>query len=193
MIIGWLAQQVPSHRRHLLDWTTHVRLLTSEEFEWLVGEVFRREGWKVQETGRQDAPDGNVDLRLTRDGERALVQCKRWTSHLVGVHEIRAFAGTLMREGFTGDEGVFVTLSAFNRQAREEAGTIGMSLVNNRDLHMRMEKVRRVERCDICQQPMILDRSSRGWWLRCVAAGCKGKRDLGNDANRAIDLLTQRP
>ena len=193
LILTWLAAQVQAnHRRHLVEWTTNLRLLTGQEFEWLVGEVFRREGWSVRETGRKDGPDGNIDLELTRNGRRAIVQCKRWASWAVGVDEIRMFGGTLLREGLPGDAGIFVTLSDFTEQARAEGRTSGMTLVDNRDLHARVEKVRRVEPCDVCQAPMMLDRSARGWWFRCVAPGCQGKRDLGMDPGGAVDLLTQR-
>ena len=52
VVLVWLAVQVrASHRRHLVEWTTNLRLLDSEEFEWLVGELFRRDGWKVEEFG----------------------------------------------------------------------------------------------------------------------------------------------
>lgn len=192
--LGWFVVQVQARdRRHLVEWTTNLRLLTAEEFEWLVGEVFRREGWEVRETGRQDGPDGNVDLELTRDGQRTIVQCKRWVSWPVSVDEIRKFAGTLMREGLAGSAGIFVTLSDFTEQAKAEARKIGITLADNRDLYSRIEMVRRAEPCDICQKPMILARSSRGWWLRCVAVGFQGKRDLGRDPARAVDLLTHPP
>ena len=194
VLFGWFVVQVEARdRRHLVEWTTDLRRLTAEEFEWLVGEVFRREGWKIRETGRQDGPDGNIDLELARDGQRRIVQCKRWTSWVVGVDEIRKFAGTLTREKLAGSAGIFVTLSDFAEQARAEAKTIGITLVDNRDLYSRIEKVRRTEPCDTCQKPMILARSSRGWWLRCVADGCQGKRDLGSDPGPAVDLLTQIP
>src|SRR5438552_13111239 len=102
LTLGWLAAQVElTHRRHLLEWTTDLRLLNAGEFEWFVGETFRREGWTIAETGHQDSPDGNVDLKLRRKGERRIVQCKRWTSWEVGVDEIRSFAGTLLREDLT--------------------------------------------------------------------------------------------
>ena len=194
VILGWLVVQLEARdRRHLVEWTTSLRLLTAEEFEWLVGEVFQREGWKVRRTGRQDAPDGNIDLDLTRDGQRVIVQCKRWTAWQVSVKEVREFAGTLMREALPPSGGIFVTLSDFGEQARSEAQTIGITLVDNRDLHRRIEKVRRAELCAICNKPMILARSSHGWWFRCVASGCQGKRDLGRDPGRAVDLLTQPP
>jgi len=197
LIFVWVVQQFEAgerrrERRHLIDWTTELRHLTAVEFEWLVGEVFRREGWKVRETGRQDGPDGNIDLELSRDGQRTIVQCKLWKSWRVGVKKVREFAGTISREGLPLNAGIFVTLSDFTKQARAEAEEMGITLVDNRDLHDRIEKVRRAELCDICQKPMRLDHSSRGWWFHCVA-GCPGKRDLGKDPGRAVELLTQPP
>lgn len=194
LILVWLGVRVQARdRRHLVEWTTDLRLLDAAEFEWLVGEAFRRDGWKVEETGRQDGPDGNVDLRLTRGGRPVIVQCKRWVSYLIGVDAIRAFAGTLMREGLSGSSGIFVTLSDFTPQARQEAQGIGLTLLDKHDLYERVEKVRRAEPCPTCGSSMLLDRSPRGWWFRCVAKGCVGKRDLGTDPARAVELLTQLP
>lgn len=194
VILGWLTVQVEAaKRRHLLEWTTNLRHLNAEEFEWLVGEVFQREGWKVRHTGSQEDPDGNVDLELTREKQRMIVQCKRWTSTLVDVHMIREFAGTLVREGLPSNAGIFVTLSGFNKYAQSEAEKTGITLVDNRDLRDRIEKVRGAEPCPICQKPMRLDYSPYGWWFHCVAAGCNGKRDLGKDPGRAVEFLTQPP
>lgn len=191
LAFGWLFVQIQARdRRHLLEWTSDLRLLDGAEFEWLVGEVFRREGWKVEETGRQDAADGNVDLALTRGNERRLVQCKRWTAKWVGVEEIRGFAGALLREGLPGTAGMFVTLSDFTEQARAEAKASGIEVIDNRDLFERVERVRRAEPCAICGRPMVLGRSVHGWWFRCVTAGCAGKRDLGRDPARAIAIIT---
>jgi hypothetical protein len=71
VLFAWFVVRIEAaRRRELVDWTTSLRLLTAEEFEWLVGEIFRREGFQVEETGRQEGPDGNVDLRLSKDGNR---------------------------------------------------------------------------------------------------------------------------
>ena len=191
--MGWLILQVRARDRlHLLEWTSDLRLLDAAEFEWLVGEVFRREGWTVDETGSQDAPDGNIDLRLRKGGESRIVQCKRWTSWQVGVDEIRAFAGTLAREQLPMNAGVFVTLSSFTCQARDEALTLALGLVEGPDLVARLEKVRQVEPCPKCAAPMLLARSTQGWWFRCPRyPDCDGKRDLSPDVARAVELLTR--
>jgi hypothetical protein len=194
--LSWLLVQVETaKRRHLIEWTTNLRLLSSEEFEWLVGELYRRDaGWEqIRETGHQDRPDGNVDLRSIENGQRKIVQCKHWQSWLVGVDDIREFAGTLLRDGLPGSAGVFVTLSDFTEQARSEAATIGIALVNGRELYSRIEKARRPEPCPVCQAPMVFGLSSRGWWFRCVAPTCSGKHDLGRDPGHAVELLTELP
>jgi len=193
LILVWLTLRAQeTRRRNLLEWTSDLRLLDAREFEWFVGELFRREGWAVEETGRQGQADGNVDLRLTRDGGRRIVQCKRWTANFVGVELVRGFAGTLLREGLPGSAGIFVTLSDFTPQAIEEAAKAGLTLLDGRALYSRVEKVRRPEACPTCSEPIVLDRSMHGWWFRCVRPGCGGKRDLGKDPARAVELLLAR-
>jgi hypothetical protein len=193
LILAWVVERVEAReRRHLLEWTTDLRHLTGEEGEWLLRELFEREGWTVQHTGRQERPDGNIDLDMIREGRRAIVQCKFWQRNRVGIRQVREFGGTLLREGLRGGDGIFVTIADIREDARAEAKKIGITLVDKADLHSRIEKVRRPESCPICQKPMRLDHSSQGWWFHCVS-GCPGKRDLGRDPGRAVDLLTQPP
>jgi HJR/Mrr/RecB family endonuclease len=188
--LGWLGVRIQlADRRNLLQWTTDLRHLDSTEFEWLVGEMFRREGWEVRETGSSDGPDGNIDLELTHDHERQIVQCKRWTSKSVGVEEVRLLLGTLAREHLPPESGILVTLSKFTMQAEKEALDAGLPLLDGKELHARIEKARHPEPCPKCHSPMILDYSVYGWWLRCVTGGCEGKIDLSNDVGRAAEFL----
>lgn len=195
IILAWLfSNQQRLHRRFLLEWSSDLRRLSATEFEWLVGEVMRREGWDVEETGRPDAADGNVDLRLSRGGRRLVVQCKRWQSTVVGIDEVRKLAGTVASEGLGNGSGMLVTLSQFSDDAVAEARRTDIELVNGPALLGRIDRVRRSEPCPLCGEPMILDRSWRGWWLRCSRfPRCKGKRDLGADPAGAVDLLLARP
>jgi hypothetical protein len=194
LLLMWIALRVQAgRRRNLLEWTTDLRRLDAAEFEWLVGEIYRRDGWVVAETGRQDAPDGGIDLFLQRGRDRAVIQCKRWSTRQVGVEQVRAFAGAVSREGLPLRSSIFVTLSSFTGQAVAEGQKLGMTLVDNTDLHAMAERVRRPQACPKCSSPMLLDRSPRGWWFRCIASGCDGKHDLGRDPAQAIELLTAPP
>jgi hypothetical protein len=194
MALGWLIVQLEARdRRHLVEWTTNLRHLNAAEFEWLVAELFRREGWSVEHTGRQDEADGNIDLVLTGPRGRAIVQCKRWSARHVGVDDVRVFAGTLLEQKMAGQDGKFVSLSGYTPAAVSFAQQSGIELLDSVDLFARIEKVRRTEPCPRCGSAMVLGRSDYGWWFRCVRQGCGGKRDLGRAPGLAVDLLTQAP
>ncbi|TAA25797.1 restriction endonuclease [Pseudoxanthomonas winnipegensis] len=96
--IGAMASFAGSrHRRKLLDTRTDLESLSQggwRQFELLVGEAFRRQGYAVEETGLGGA-DGGIDLILRKDGHRTLVQCKQWKRHQIGVSVVREMAGLL--------------------------------------------------------------------------------------------------
>jgi HJR/Mrr/RecB family endonuclease len=121
-------------RRHRLELTTDLRQLSAREFEQLVGEMFRQEGWDVTETGRHGEADGGIDLRLTKGSEQRLVQCKRWTSYSVGVDEVRQLGGILLAEGLPGAAGVIVTTAEFTKAAAHAAQQLGLEIVDGEAL-----------------------------------------------------------
>lgn len=177
-------------KRHLLEWTSDLRRLDADEFEWLIHELFEREGYQVTKVGSQSAGDGNIDLIMERGSERVIVQCKRWQSRYVDPAEIQRFAGTYAARGNVSGR-VFVTLSDYTAGAREAARRAGITLVDGRELIDRIEKVRRIEACPVCGTGMVLAKSVHGWWLRCprYTEGCPGKRDLSHEPGRAVELL----
>lgn len=72
-----------------------------QEFEVLVGEAFRLQGYKVTETGT-GGPDGGVDLVLAKGTEKFFVQCKQWKAFKVGVTTVRELYGVMAARGATG-------------------------------------------------------------------------------------------
>lgn len=117
-------------RRHLLDQQTSlesIRAMSWQEFELLCGEAYRRQGFAVTENGGGGA-DGGIDLILRRNGERWLVQCKRWRDIKVGVKEIRELFGIVAAEG--ADRGVFITCSGYTQEARAFAERKPLDLVD---------------------------------------------------------------
>jgi restriction system protein len=75
-----------------------IRRLPWKRFEDLLGEAYRRQGYEVKETLGGGA-DGGVDLVLGRDGNVALVQCKRWNGKPVPVQTVRELYGILHDRG----------------------------------------------------------------------------------------------
>jgi restriction system protein len=102
LIACWLAALISyldsRRRQRLLAAQTGLRSLSAmdwREFEMLVGEAFRRQGYKVREIGLGGA-DGGIDLILQKDGATVLVQCKQWRTKLVDVRLVREMYGLLM-------------------------------------------------------------------------------------------------
>jgi restriction system protein len=101
LIAAVLSYWNADKRRALLDVQSGVeslRELSWAQFEQLVGEAFRRQGYVVEETG-QGGPDGGVDLLLRKDGLTHLVQCKQWRARQVGVATVREMFGVLHHTG----------------------------------------------------------------------------------------------
>jgi len=97
------------------------------EFEVLVGEAFRLQGFRVQETGGGGA-DGGVDLILTKGTEKFFVQCKQWKAYKVGVEVVRELYGVMAARGATG--GFVVTSGTFSGDAQEFAKGRNVKLVD---------------------------------------------------------------
>lgn len=97
------------------------------EFELLVGEGFRRQGYSVFETGGGGA-DGGVDLVLSKGGDRFLVQCKQWKAFKVGVTVVRELYGVMAARGAAG--GFVVTSGRFTGEATAFASGRNIRLID---------------------------------------------------------------
>ena len=128
-------------RRRLLDrhrTLDALRAMRWQDFERWVGEFYRRQGWRVQDTGGGGA-DGGIDLILRRNGETWLVQCKRFAQSAISVKTVRELLGVVASEKATG--GVFVTTSTFTRDARAFAKGQTLELVDGETLLQRVKAV----------------------------------------------------
>lgn len=130
---AWLAWSEQRKRTQLLQQVTAnpaadaLDDITWQEFEVLVGEVFRRLGYQVEETGGGGA-DGGIDLILRRNGEKFLVQCKQWKAFRVSVEVVREMFGLMTAKG--ADGGFVVTSGRFTKPAREFAQGRNLSLID---------------------------------------------------------------
>ncbi|MBJ6984341.1 restriction endonuclease [Luteimonas sp. MC1750] len=104
--------------------------------EHLLADYYRSEGYTVEHCGtggRAARFDGGVDLRLRRDGETILVQCKHWNAYQVPHNDVHQLLGIMVNEQATG--AIVVTSGEFTRAAIEAATRHGhVQLVDGDDL-----------------------------------------------------------
>jgi restriction system protein len=115
-----------------------IRLLSWRQFEELVGEAYRKQGYSVTETGGGGA-DGGVDLIIRKNGEKLLVQCKQWKLQKIGVKVVRELYGVVTAEGASG--GIVICSGTFTRDAHDFAKGKPIELVEGTALARMIEEI----------------------------------------------------
>lgn len=166
--------------RKLVDQSTSIdaiRQLDWRRFERFMCEAFRRQGYVAQTTG--PGPDGGVDIRLSRDGQIFLVQCKQWRSRKVGVRQVRELAGVVSAESATG--GIFVCSGAYTREAESFAAVSGIRLVGSLELAEMLRLCPEEDQapssstsCPKCGQELVRRLARRGANAGAEFLGCSG-------------------
>ncbi len=116
-----------------------LRNMSWRDFELLVGAAFSMRGYTVTETGGGGA-DGGIDLKLVKDNEVFLVQCKQWRAYKVSVNIVRELLGVMAAQGASG--GFVVTSGVFTAGAREFAKGLNIELIDGEDLSEMISKAR---------------------------------------------------
>ncbi len=160
-----------------------IRKFSWQQFEIMVGEAFRRVGYRVIENGGGGA-DGGIDLVLDREGQRFLVQCKQWKVLKIGVKPIREFAGVMSAKGVR--DGFFVTSGTYTTEARAFAEEAGIALVDGDSLERMVREIhagalnpntevnKAVPACPECGGGMIKRLARRGATAGGSFWGCRG-------------------
>ncbi|MEJ5991141.1 restriction endonuclease [Ramlibacter sp. PS3R-8] len=102
------------------------------EFEMLVGEGFRMQGYAVVDNGGS-GPDGGVDLTVRKGDETYIVQCKQWKAFKVDVGIVRELYGVMAARGAAG--GFVVTSGSFTKDAIEFAQGRNVKLMDGKNLY----------------------------------------------------------
>lgn len=110
-----------------------------QEFELLVGDAFRMQGYEVKELGGANA-DGGVDLELRKGRELFLVQCKQWKAFKVGVSVVRELYGVMTQRGATG--GFVITSGTFTDDAKEFVQGRNVRLIDGQQLFGLLQQAR---------------------------------------------------
>ena len=145
LLTAVLSYSERRRKKRLLDRQRNldsIRDLHWRQFEELVAEAFRRDGYAVIENAGAGA-DGGVDIRLRKGGESYLVQCKNWRKRRIGVATVREMFGVLVDESARE---VFVVCSGtFTAEAVRFAKGKPIHLVDGDTLMEMVARVRRDE------------------------------------------------
>ena len=195
---GLVADVVGSKAADALDG------MSWQQFEQLVGEAFRLQGYAVTELGGGGA-DGGVDLVLRKGSEKFFVQCKQWRAFKVGVDVVRELYGVMAAKGAVG--GFVVTSGRFTEEATNFASGRNVKLIDGPKLHGLIRQAQgaslqrpvpdataapmrvptappasTVPTCPNCAKPMIKRTAKRGanaggeFWGCTGYPACKGVR-----------------
>ena len=163
-----------------------IKSINWQEFEELVGEIYRRKGYKVTETGKGGA-DGGVDLVLKRNGEVIYVQCKQWRMDRVGVQTVRELFGVIAAEGASG--GIVISSGTFTNEAIEFVKGKQIEIIDGPELSRMIMGVKNNSKsvvhknanmCPVCGSEMILRTAKKGinvgekFWGCAKFPKCKG-------------------
>jgi len=92
-----------------------LRDISWQDFEIVVGELIRRQGYTVKERGGFQA-DGGIDLIAGGRKGRIAIQCKQWRSWSVKESQVKELYATVKADGFR--EGWLVTCGHFTDSAQ---------------------------------------------------------------------------
>lgn len=107
-----------------------IRQLHWRNFEELVAEAYRRQGYSVTEGGF--GADGGIDLVLRKGDEQVIVQCKQWKVRKVGVNVVREMFGVLTASN--ADKVIVICSGKFTQQAIDFASDKPIELLSGNEL-----------------------------------------------------------
>ena len=171
-----------------------LRNMSWQDFERLVGAAFGLRGYAVTETGGSGA-DGGIDLKLIKNQEIFLVQCKQWRAYKVSVNIVRELLGAMTAQGAAG--GFVVTSGVFTVEARAFAEGLNIELIDGTALAAMIDQACSADvsrpvmavpapatepACPLCRSPMIKRTARQGtnignhFWGCTTFPKCRGVR-----------------
>ena len=144
---------LPAARSAIISWRKRKRLdiqksldtirdLPWQQFEELVAEAYRRQGYAVVEN-HHDGADGGVDLRLKKGKELHLIQCKSWRTRKIGVRIVRELYGVMAAEHASA--GSIVCTGMYTQEAKNFAHDKNIDLVDGDQLETMIKQVQPVQ------------------------------------------------
>jgi restriction system protein len=110
--------------RDLLRW---LRGMKPSEFEDYIAELFSNLGYKTEVTG--GSYDEGIDVIAEKDGIKYYIQCKKFITSKVKVHDVRDFYGALA-DHLANGKGYFITTNSFTLEAEKFTEDKPIELIN---------------------------------------------------------------
>jgi restriction system protein len=148
--------------------------LSWKDFEFLISEYFKKQNYKVDLVDAQGA-DGGIDIKLYKDGELYLVQCKHYKARKVPVQVVRELYGVMTAENAQG--GFVITTGKFTKDAVSFAEGKEIDLIDGNQLEIMLEdslntlSVQNTDDetgiCPRCGNKLIRRKGNRGEFWGC--------------------------
>lgn len=193
---AWRKQKLLDNQKNIQT----IRDLSWRKFEELVAEAYRRQGYTVIENQTVGA-DGGIDIRLKKDGDLHLVQCKNWKSIKVDVKVAREMYGVMVAEKASSVK--IVISGMFTQEAKNFANDKPIDLVDGQQLEslianvqvssriassapilLRKDITERNASCPRCGEPLILRTAKKGknaggqFWGCSTYPKCRHTQDV---------------
>lgn len=104
----------------------YLEKMDPRKFEYLIADLFNSLGYRAQVTPGSN--DGGKDIILWKDDEVKFVEVKRYTKESIGRPYIQKLHSAIIDGDAVG--GYFVTLSNFNKNARQYAANKNIELID---------------------------------------------------------------
>jgi restriction system protein len=151
-----------------------VQDLSWQDFEFLLSEWFKKQGYSTELTGGGGA-DGGIDIKLYKDNQLYLVQCKHYKAWKVPVTTVRELYGVMAAEKAIG--GFIVTSGRFTPEAHTFIqgkqielidGAKLEAILDSTDLMTESVAKAKPESCPKCGSPLTERKGKYGKFFGCT-------------------------
>ncbi|WP_051943995.1 MULTISPECIES: restriction endonuclease [Luteibacter] len=150
-------------------WTDPLTQVRWDDFERRVAEYYRGQGYRVDHSGTgvgYAMADGGIDLKLYRDGEYIVVQCKHWNTGQVPHNAVHELIGVMHTEG--AQRAILISSGEFTDHAmRSAAKFMPIQLIGGAEIRSMLGPIPEVD------MPPLDDRPS--WVMAGDAHGRRGR------------------
>lgn len=150
-----------------------INKLSWQDFEFLLSEWFKKQGYTTELTGGGGA-DGGIDIKLYKDGKLYFVQCKHYKASKVPVMVVRELNGVMSALGAVG--GFVVTSGYFTSEAYFFAKNVNIELIDKKKLLTIFDTVGNLtpqtvitpsQKCPKCGNELVEKTGKFGQFLGC--------------------------